>query len=976
MSNFMLIISYIAVMNGKRQLFQMKTSDSVQVKAAYESVAKQGYPCAIHYSAGVGTTLCECANGWHMRDENGVAVAPLCAISDRFIQRDRLVLNTKYGPKDDKFWVQDVVRKPKTTVDEIVAFVGGKSIAIECHIPEIELASHGDLSAEAIAEAKQAEWNKVCNEGIVVDGIRYKLLGHGTNAGKLGHLIFVDEEHRDMVFEILKKVNDTWMTTPAKGIAYLTGLQNVRPKEWIDLPIQPEDFVFFKEIMESVPTDRADMVNGNVFKTLAKDGGRTNEFSKADGQIMVHVSEKKREQWIDKMIESGMGRRAARRHVDEQIEKLKISFSARTRNAALKFSAIWVDFHTEWKKETGTNMIKGRDIDDIVFIGDDSVRKTKVGGKGAAFQTEKEWCDAVRFDWKTGFKFQLGLLITEEHLKVKDLPYQFLQLLYGASDEVIEKIAKKLVGKIRELHTIDGLGKHMTREMKTLLKLVPKIGRHPVINERIRNVFYKLVDKAMSGRFLNGGIYGMMHGDPVYQLQSYMKQDGHDVEVTGCLKAGEICLIGDTTEDNAGEDVVAYRSPIATLGALKRMKTAMIDPAYADFFAETGPCLLFNVLDDAVTQLAGDYDGDHAGVCKDKDIFTAVSEAQEKFGAWLPISDPGSPEKSAFTIRGCEEYAKGLTEISPLGQTMIEQHKILNGIKTVWKDGVPVGRETFEPNPDAVLSEGDHALNQVDASKHGNTTGKKHWACEKQGKAGELAKCKIYRDLIRDTVGTVDREALLAIKPEPEELCKGVLNKVYRYLYYAADLKFDLYDLPEINGEWNDDVANEVLDELMSNPLDKSFRGINGLVRKGKYDVDLGFCPNEGLFNSLSRRSWKTWGMVSGSEDGDRRMSAKEFSQLVRKQGLAELRNFCEAFGKDLQDGYDVVLWQMFMYSVKNYGDSTRKIDGILLSDLWNTTLDVFSGMMIDEIGLKRELNLDTIDEDLEIDDDMDDDEE
>ena len=971
------IVSYMGTLNGKKQLFQMRTADSAKAKGAYEGVAKQGHPSAIHYTEGKGTILCAAANGWRINDERGVAVAPLTAISDAFVEKTRVVLNENYGPKDDRMFVVDTVRKPKTTVDEIVEFMGAKTILIECHIPEWEMAGSGDLSAQAIAEAKQEAWDEACDHGFKLDGVLYRVLGHGTNSGKLGHVIMCDSDHREAVFEVLKKVDSEWQTTAAKGTAYLTGLQNVRPKVWVDLPIKPEDFVFFKEIEEDSPTNRADMINGNVFKKALLEGGRTNPYSKADGQVLVHVSAKKRQEWIDDAISNGMGRREARRHVDDQIAMLMNSFSARTRNAALKFSAIWFDFHSIWRKETGCETIHGRNLDDVVFVGDDSVRKTKVGGKGAAFHSEEEWADAVRFDKTTGHKFQLGLLITEEHFKVKDLPYQFLQLLYGASDEAINKLAKKIVGKIRELHTLDGLGKHLPKELKILLKFLPSAGRHPVIRERIENAFYKQIDKIMSGKYLEAGSYGMMHGDPVYQIQSYMVQDGHDVEVVGCLEAGTICLIGKTTEENQGKEGVAYRSPIATLGALKRMTTSIIAPEYQEYFNGTGPCLLFNVKDDAVTQLAGDYDGDHAGWTEDEDIYTAVTEAQIARGTWLPISDPGSPEKGLFTVEAFEQYCKGLTLISPLGQTMIEQHKILNGIKTIWKNGIPVGRETFVPSADAVLSEGDHALNQVDASKHGNTTGKKHADCKRQGKYGELAKSKIYRDTIKHSNGPVDRATLRAIKPEPEELCVGVLNKMYRYIYFAADLEFGLYDLPEINGEWDETVCNSVLEKLMFDATNKKFRGISALFRKGTYDKTLGFSPDEGLFQSLSRRSWKVWTLVCGSGDGDRRMSKKDFTEAVRKQGLAEIRTFAEAWDKNIEDAYDIVIWQMFAYSMKYYGNSDRKIDGILLSDLWNATFDIFGGMMAErasgnsEFDIENEFDL-SIDE-FDIDDDDDD---
>lgn len=973
-----LIVSYVGTVNGKRQLFQMITTDRKAAREAYDSVAKKGYPSAIHYTEGKGTILCEAANKWHIGDEKKVAQAPLTAISDAFCEKARAILNPNYGPQDNRMWVFDKVRKPVPTTEEIFRFIGAKTILVECHIPEWEMASHGDLSAEPIAELKQAVWDKVCVEGLKVNGIDFMFLGHGTNAGKQGHCIFVDKEHLVQAFEILHKVDSEWITTPAKGIAYLTGLQNVRPKVWVDLPIQPEDFTFFREIKESVSTDRADMINGNVFKKAASEGGRTNKFSKADGQCLVHVSAKKRTMWIDHFAAAGMSYEEAEKHVDKQIAMLKNSFSARTRNAALKFSALWYDFHKEWKLETGTSICNGRDIDDLVFIGDDSVRKTSVGGEGAAFHSEQEWCDAVRFDKTTGHKFQLGLLIMEDHLKHKDLPYQFMQLLYGASDTLIERLAKNMVAKVNGLHKLEGLGKYLTKDLKALLKVAPEAGCHPVIRERLENAFYNRIDNIMSGKYLDAGLYGMMHGDPCYQLQSYMVQDGHDVEVVGMLDAGQIYILGDTTDKNDGQDVIAYRSPIATLGALKRMKTALPKAEYAEYLDGAGPCLIFNVKDDAVTQLAGDYDGDHGGVCKDFHINCAVAEAQAKYGTWLPISDPGKPQKGKFTIEACHEYAKGLTLISPLGQTMIEQHKILNGIQYVWKDRKIVGRKAFVPNADAVLSEGDHALNQVDASKHGNTTGKKHAACERQGKSGMLAKSKVYRDTIKRSKGPVNRATLRNIEPEPEELCVGVLNRIFRYVYMNANLKFGLDDVPELDQEWSDELADRVLEKIMFNPEDKSFRGMSGLFRKGKYDKDLGFCPDEGQFQSLSRRGYKTWKMICGSGDGDRRMSKKEFAAAIRKQGLDEIERLATMLGCTLEDAYDVVAWQMFKYSHIKYAKKKEddKIDEILLADLWNTFFDVFGQTVVYVAGIKGVTVEDEVEDldDLDVLNDCDDD--
>ena len=308
----------------------------------------------------------------------------------------------------------------------------------------------------------------------------------------------------------------------------------------------------------------------------------------------------------------------------------------------------------------------------------------------------------------------------------------------------------------------------------------------------------------------------------------------------------------------------------------------------------------------------------------------------------------------------------GLTKPSYLRKTIIEIVKILNGIKTIWKDGKPWKRVTFEPSVNALMSDADAGLNQVDASKHGNKTQKKHPDCYDQGPDGCLPMTKVYRNAIKNAKGRPDRTVLNSIKPEPESLCVGVLNKYFRGIKTGADCKFSIYDMPEAEKTWKAEYVPIVLKAIMQKP-ERSRRGMSGLTRVGTYSKFFGYAPDQGLLESLARRSQATWQAIVQSDDGNRRISHKDFVALKREQGLNELSKFAEACGRTLDDACDVIFWQDIEFIESNYPDG-KDIDEILKRNVWETSWDILGGILVEHTKENVE-DFDISDVDLDIDD-------
>ena len=133
---------------------------------------------------------------------------------------------------------------------------------------------------------------------------------------------------------------------------------------------------------------------------------------------------------------------------------------------------------------------------------------------------------------------------------------------------------------------------------------------------------------------------------------------------------------------------------------------------------------------------------------------------------------------------------------------------------------------------------------------------------------------------------------------------------------------------------------------LMYN-TEESRRGLSGLWRKGSlghvYLDGEWIIPDEGLFNSLSRRlyrQFKEWNFDSSRKDTE----DMSFFDIWRENALCEIERFAESMGRTLEDAYDVVTWQLFKYADQEFKTMDGSTD-FVLQNLRRGWRVIFGGM-------------------------------
>ena len=144
-------------------------------------------------------------------------------------------------------------------------------------------------------------------------------------------------------------------------------------------------------------------------------------------------------------------------------------------------------------------------------------------------------------------------------------------------------------------------------------------------------------------------------------------------------------------------------------------------------------------------------------------------------------------------------------------------------------------------------------------------------------------------------------------------------------------------------------------------------RGMKGLCRKGEiYIEELGYRVDEGLFQSICRRTARDWEMVSAEnpDDSDRNMNEDSFFANCRVSGLAEIKAFAEACGATMEDAFDVITRWVFTKAesvYRNDGSERGAAMEVLYDQVMRGYFTIFGGMLKDRI---EELLADSIDMD------------
>jgi hypothetical protein len=867
-------------------------------------------------------------------------------VRKQFHQRPRVTLNRNWMIKgDNRPWIFDSVRKRWSPVEAYAASISKDEfciINVVSTIPELS-ASMFDLAARERAEAKLELWEQVCHNGITLNGRKYVFIGHGTNSAKENSTLFCRAEYAEQVCkEFARRVNPGWKITDAKYVAYMIGLQAVYAEN-IGLPVEPEDFEFFPSLYSEIIDDVAhNHIDGTV-DFFKNDTVRQNQF---DGFTVMHVSAKMQNVMIDRLVARGVDREQAIRKVNHELSILR-GHTLRTTNAALK-GAVYTNFDIHaFLHDRGVHEIHGRDIDDIVLFSDETVLKTAIG-EGKAYPSKEAWIAAV----KTGFEYKK--LLCEHDLKRKDVPYQVLQTAHKACRGTIEEFAKEQVEELNALHTLDQAKRCLTKEQQALIDYIPQAANAKYFMNRMKTSFNNKLDDAFAGKRI-GQCFGMLLSPDVIAFAEH----AGGLEVKGFLEAGEACCF----KMSKGE-FAFWRNPVLDTGALRVLKNVnKVPEELRKYFDFDTTMMMINVKDTTITRIRGDYDGDKGSASKNKSLIKMFKEAHANFGDWLTDWDEQETKKDVVTRESQLDYASTLCRESTLGQTCCGLNKLYAG-KWLTADGNIVH---FEAEYEEVSNLTTLANNLVDAGKHG----KKSFAMTKsaalkinrsKGHEALHPNAKTYRDL-HDVLAKAlsegaPRDGLddLAVASNPRY---GTLDIYTGVLSDNVDRKFHIDDLPE--GKF--DVTKLLFNDELG------VRGMTGLVRKGEiYIQELGHRVDEGLFNSICRRTVRDMELIENEnpDDPERNMDEDNFLAKCRVQGLTEIKAFAEACGATLEDAFDVITRWVFMKAegiYRNDGTQRGAAMDVLYDQVMRGYWTIFGGMLKDRVEnlIADSINMDDI---------------
>ena len=932
-----IIVAYIAT-DGT--VHQKQFATKAESEDVYAILVSKNMPTQMMYRSLDATTVVRESKNLAKEQKKlfaqAVAVAPTHIVSE-YVQVTKYILNPdymKYGEDTaDQIWLMETTAKAQSDLEFVIDAMAGKpntAIRFCSQIPETS--RMWDPAAEERAHIKENVWEDVCLNGFIHNGERYFPFGHTTNGAKDAETIWVPERIlRDLRKEFHSGINPHWQRTIAKDVAYTCGLQAVAV-HYSNIPFMPEDVAIMPSIFEEI--------EDNVIY-CEDDGSITRGIRKvtqnmADGQAFIHISQKKRCELINRTVaQYDVTEEQADKLLDMWIELLTACFSFRTRGAANKGLMVnCFDFHS-FLKNRDIYSINGRDIDDVIFLLDESVLKTPIGDNGA-FRSFEDFCDSCRDI------FQLGVLIEEHEDKMKDISYQVLQTACEADPETIREIAADEAKFINSfLESPSALAKLLGREQAKVAQMIPEIIRFPRFKKEVEEAYRRLVDTSLGGRIQRKAHYAFGAMDPAYVLTKWF-----GLPVEHMIHKGQVMVM---TAKEGGKKLV-WRSPVMDPGALLIVDMVNTVPAkYRKYFTRTTNTIFFNGEDLMVTRTRGDFDGDHWMWTDYEPIIRAVEQTHAKLGDWL-IDWPAvkAAKVSCLTEKDVRKYIAGLVKISELGSNCNCLSQLYGKmLDEEWYDAHPTA---LKPTPEMVATVNMNAVGDKTHSANVNVDSGKHGSVElKHDKAYAYAQhmlmpapvlyAKLIKKMGYDHRDEMQEELDAIIKTGIAHPC-GNLN---RYLMELVKRINRLIDCDEFF-KFRKPEEFDYKDLLFTDGTMR--RGeLTGLIAKGSWDKDLQTMLNQGLFNLIADRSAKEWAAIYNGDEASRRMSYAEFKAAVKERSLEEIGHFAVTFGKSMSEAYDYITWQMFKYAEDNYGSEK---DSFTLDNLWNAYWTIFGEMAVE----------------------------
>jgi len=919
-------------------------------------------------------------------------------------------------PTSENLWVYDTIRKSVSLVEDKAMEIGGKDAVIHVVSRIAEPKNEEDLEGIIRAERLLDAWLDVIENGLLVNNVKYRIFGHGTNAAKWCKTIAVKESIYDKMREYTNGgVDDEWQNTAAKNIAYTVGLIAVYSHQ-IEIPFKPEMFCIYPTVVKNVVANTTKLyLDGH-----AED--RDNDLVPvkfSDGFFVISMTKKVQMELHNQMVYNGMSAEKADKILND-FQNDTSFYSYRGNPVKLKgLGCKNVNAQAYLKSIGVTKTPDGRDIDDIVFFVDESVIKTSIG-KNKAYKTFEDWCTAM------GEKITLGTVVKTHPKEKKNISYQVTQCLCEATDEQVAKMAAKTIKRLNDNHTVESATKMLGREWGSVAVQYPELVNVPSFREHIEHKMEQNINEAFSGKILKDCFYSFVCPDPFFILAAW-----HGKNDNGMLKAGQIHL--PTVKHG---ELAMWRSPVVHPNSVRVLENVSIPSNYRKFIKNEEYTIFLNCHDDVAVAMDMDFDGDHANTSDDPAIIEAVKETLKVWNR-LIIWETPNPEKTVITEEVLREYFAGLTHMNELGLTVYGLNALLNGLLTEqdevdkrwYTKRMPVthrgvdfkkfaanvlvdaskhgGAEIEEPEESSICARMLQPWAKVykDAVDEGNI-----WYVKHNGKKKFFATAREANTYYKETryVVLTDDDGIVQLGPDGkpvmidrfsldksnslylndsllqtpknhlDELADpSKLNELHRYktlnklfALYAENARRDVKidDAPEGQFDYKKIMFNQ----------ECGYRGLTGLIREGNGELVTingeRFRPNQGLFNSLARRLDRDRAVWLDDDSNKDKNNVSEdddevtFEMAWRANALAEIEAFAVAHGKTLEDAYDVITWQMFAYCDEKYLKMDGKTD-FIRNKLWSAYRLIFGGLAVEiSCADEAEAALSATEDDLKID--------
>lgn len=492
---------------------------------------------------------------------------------------------------------------------------------------------------------------------------------------------------------------------------------------------------------------------------------------------------------------------------------------------------------------------------------------------------------------------EICVCVREHEPKLKGLPYQQGQTLFGDEDDAIRFMmhAKKSVYKYHDAKGACGLlrGYH-----KQAAKMYPAMLNESFTKRSMQEMYETKRLDMLGGRIPELGYNAFLAPDPMAFAEHLF-----GLEIKGSLKAGE-CFC---SAANPGF-IDVTRNP-----HLDNAHVVMNNVAFCSL-AE-GPTMFINIWDTTTVQLRADYDGDHVWYSQDEHLLDLVNRTYEELKN-IPFDwDVEKAPKSEITKSAIAGFITNLIHGSEIGL-------YADALTKMWNqkyDRDTAGWLTYAAN---VL---------IDAAKHASVKIKKPESVKALNQVSlplfaMYAKADIDRPVNSD-YWLKERVTKTGITLPPRCKYTGSFLDMY-----SKAIQENISETLTVEG-----IEDEIFDssKMMIDPHRKIGR-LTGLSKKGFFDPESGTFKECGLFQDIAFRHSTEWNKIIGETSNyqNRMEWEQETGRAARKEIIEWARTqYPEVIVSDekIDDAcYDIICRHIF--NMKKMSDG---MDTVVKQAFW-----------------------------------------